>query len=243
MSSIVLMSFFFLVFLQLFYLFYSFISQSFSLVRHKRPTLLERLLSLHWLRTKTELHVFNALKVKWTIKKEYTEIYSSLSLNHLHHRQQQHRRHSLLHVWHHRRDTNTKTHKQNDETNHTVPCFCFQFLLLVVTCVCFHTKDEASLWTGLFAAGVRGRQTDASVLVPVEGKKKKNTREARRWLMTFNLCIDESGELWWTWPGSGSTWRWRCWKVTELMRSKVTGCSLTSNRTTLTTVSRYSIKI
>lgn len=37
-------------------------------------------------------------------KKEYTEIYSSLSLNH---RQQQHRRHSLLHVWHHRRNKNT----------------------------------------------------------------------------------------------------------------------------------------
>lgn len=46
-------------------------------------------------------------------KKEYTEIYSSLSLNHHlhHHQQQQHRRHSLLHVWHHRRNINTKTYK------------------------------------------------------------------------------------------------------------------------------------
>lgn len=53
---------------------------------------------------KTELHVFNAPKVKTNNKKEkYTEIYSSLSINYLHHHQQHHHRHSLLHVWHHRR--------------------------------------------------------------------------------------------------------------------------------------------
>lgn len=72
-------------------------------------------------------------------KKEYTEIYSSLSLNHhhlhLHHRQQQqHRRHSLLHVWHHRRNRN-KNIQIKKFKNDIVPCFCFQFLLLIMTCV------------------------------------------------------------------------------------------------------------
>lgn len=71
-------------------------------------------------------------------KKESTEIYSSLNLNHHHGEQQQHHhRHSLLHVWHHRRHTNTKAHKEA-----TVPGLCWQLVM-----VSPNTKDKVSFWT------------------------------------------------------------------------------------------------
>jgi len=138
MSSIVFTCFFF------FLSFHSFISRRCS--RGRTP--LERLVLLHWLRT--ESCMFNAPKVKLTIKRKIQKyihlwvwviiifIINSSSIVDIH----------CLHVWRHRR--NKKVQKNTLKTRFLVLCP----VLIVST----DTKDEASFWTGHFAAGFRSRR-------------------------------------------------------------------------------------
>ena len=112
-------------------------------------------------------------------KKEYTEIYSSLSLSHphhgRHHRQQQHRRHSLLQVWHHRR---------NKHNNIRTKLWTQQTLVCVSSLVLEH--NGWSELTGLFVTRFWGdRQTPRFW----SRLKKKNKRQrGDRWPLTSAAC-------------------------------------------------------